>query len=853
MRRGEDNLGGSLSIPTFDRATAREFLCAVYADRAAALVVGFTEGVYVAPDSPNETERFEQILNRAEQERQHLFFHVSTLQQVWRDPGGHAKGRVTVANKNILPDGSWQHVRKCPYLWLDCDAEKYEGADPGEAARHYESEGVRVSAQIDTKLNAINITPFAKWRSGAGWQCLIKLDQSIPPAEAEVLVEKLHTYLGFDPCVKNPNRILRVAGSINWKDKKDGRVPASCTPLRLLPKAIMAVQDIREALGRVDSSVGNGVGSDRGDGAVHPSGVATDKADLITVDWSKVNKLNPWLSSVEDLPEGAHAKLRIIVETKDIDIDDLRYRVIIAGQQREGERKPFKGGWSDVSQSMAAYLKMTKDWTPEWLAEALWADLPCNQHFKKHKNNDGNRQRAIERAINHAFEQPRNKLVREVQEATRIVWEPQDTDPKTGFPKPTLANAIRALDNMGITARHDLFHDRTEVISGDRWATITDGLLSDATVGAVRVHMMHRFKLDFGALTVRDALVDGIARQNCYDPVLDMLEDAEANWDGVKRLGTFAVDYLNCEDDINGLNRAIGKLLILAAVRRARRPGCKCDYIFTLLSEEGWNKSSFFAAMAGQENFSDQRIFGTDDKTAQEQLCGVWWHENSELQGMSKADVDAVTAFASRTEDRARPAYGRVLERKPRRSIEVASTNNRNFLKKQTGNRRWLILEPLKRLDMERILRDRLQIIGEAAVLEREDPTDKLAMLPESLWSTAAKMQETYLEDDPWDDVLAHMPKWITNPENPHDEPHTILHSDENGKEIVASRDILSHVLRIPTDRQTKKMAMDLSDTMRRLGWKRAKNGNVSMGGATVKGYWRGGNLLSVVKQEKVI
>ena len=184
-----------------------------------------------------------------------------------------------------------------PYLWGDCDAEKYAGNDPVEAAKHYGNEGSRVRTAIDKGLLALGITPFAIWRSGAGWQFLIKLDKAIEPDEAETLVGKLHTALGFDPVVRNCNRILRVPGSVNWKDGKDGRVPSPCMPLHLL-YTVTKIDDVRKALANVAES----------EKEAKASGASETK-----IDWSKVKLTAGWLKSVGDLPDDAHAKLRIII------------------------------------------------------------------------------------------------------------------------------------------------------------------------------------------------------------------------------------------------------------------------------------------------------------------------------------------------------------------------------------------------------------------------------------------------------------------------------------------------------------------------------------------------------------
>ena len=105
-------------------------------------------------------------------------------------------------------------------------------------------------------------------------------------------------------------------------------------------------------------------------------------------------------------------------------------------------------------------------------------------------------------------------------------------------------------------------------------------------------------------------------------------------------------------------------------------PGCKFDQIIVLEGPEGINKSTAIRVLAGDDNFSDQSIIGADAKEVQEQLDGIWMHENADLAGMRKAEVEKVKAFARRQVDRARPAYGRVREDRPRRSIEWGTTND---------------------------------------------------------------------------------------------------------------------------------------------------------------------------------
>jgi predicted P-loop ATPase len=57
--------------------------------------------------------------------------------------------------------------------------------------------------------------------------------------------------------------------------------------------------------------------------------------------------------------------------------------------------------------------------------------------------------------------------------------------------------------------------------------------------------------------------------------VCDYLDGLQ--WDGQKRLDTWVIRYLGAED--TPLNRAFGRKMLVAAVRRARQPGCKFDYV----------------------------------------------------------------------------------------------------------------------------------------------------------------------------------------------------------------------------------------------------------------------------------
>jgi predicted P-loop ATPase len=329
----------------------------------------------------------------------------------------------------------------------------------------------------------------------------------------------------------------------------------------------------------------------------------------------------------------------------------------------------------------------------------------------------------------------------------------------------------------------------------------------------LRVMVEREYRFDPGSQNTHDAAVQECLQES-YDPVQDYLDDLI--WDRRERIDRWMVDYLGAED--GALVRAVSRLCLVAAVRRARRPGTKFDQIIVLEGPEGRGKSSAIEILAGTENFSDQTLLGIDDRGHQEALAGVWLYEIADLAGHSRTEIERMKAFASRTHDRARPAYGRCRVDVPRRCIFFGSTNNDTYLKSQTGNRRFW---PVRcgRIDLVGLKRDRDQLWAEASAIEASGAS---LVLPESLWGTAAAMQDMRRDHDPWDDALAGL------------ERHGCVKA-EGGELRVSSRDVLSLVLGIGADKQNDVTAKRAAFSLRRLGWQGPKV--VRFGDVLAKGY----------------
>ena len=364
-----------------------------------------------------------------------------------------------------------------------------------------------------------------------------------------------------------------------------------------------------------------------------------------------------------------------------------------------------------------------------------------------------------------------------------------------GRPKSTCTNAGVAVTAMGIECKKDLFHEKM-IVGGhviNQWA----GDLSDEAIQMIRKLIRHRFGFDPKTENTRDACTQ-LCLEHQYDPVLDYLDALQ--WDGVPRLDTWLQTYMGAPD--TELNRTIGHLTLVACVRRAYAPGTKFDQIIVFESVEGRGKSTAIEILAGKENFSDQNILGLRGQEQQEAMAGIWLYEIADLTGMKKAEIEHVKAFASRKVDRARPAYGRFRVDRARRTVFFATTNDDEYLKSQTGNRRfWPVVTG--RIDLAALARDRDQLWAEAAAREAEGES---ISLPERLWSAAGEEQNQRTENDEWSAAI-----------------HNYVNAPDKPRHDVSITDVLSdnQFLRIEAARITRAEQMRAGYVLRRLGMTR--------------------------------
>jgi predicted P-loop ATPase len=237
-----------------------------------------------------------------------------------------------------------------------------------------------------------------------------------------------------------------------------------------------------------------------------------------------------------------------------------------------------------------------------------------------------------------------------------------------------------------------------------------------------------------------------VSRENIYHPVLDYLDGL--SWDGVKRAETLLIDYMGAED--TPYTRAVTRKTLAAAVRRVRQPGVKYDNVLIMVGRQGCGKSYLVSRLGGKW-FSDT-LTNIQGKEAYEELQGFWIVEIAELSALRKSEVEAVKHFIAKQSDSYRAAYDRHVKTRARQCIFFGTTNNAEFLRDATGNRRFLPVDvdPAKaRLSVFDDLTDEVrdQIWAEACVIESAG--EKLYLDTPELRRAAEAEQDRHFEQSP--------------------------------------------------------------------------------------------------------
>lgn len=316
----------------------------------------------------------------------------------------------------------------------------------------------------------------------------------------------------------------------------------------------------------------------------------------------------------------------------------------------------------------------------------------------------------------------------------------------SGEVKPTFVNAVTIARNdkrIRHLPRYNELAMRVERGAvGEQWSA------NDSY--AVREYIGRKYGTDFPETKIEQA-IERRAHEKSFHPVREYLEALE--WDGVPRVDSIFVDWLGADD--SEYVREVGRCWLIAAVRRVYEPGYKFDHAPVLSGRQGIGKTSFIEIMARRRWYAEMSSF--DPKIAMEETQGAWLVELNELGAANKSELEQQKAFISARSTQVRMAYARHPTEFKRQFVLIGTTNESEYLKDSTGNRRWWPIDCSDgRVDLDGLdlvadqiwaeAHERCVIFGEAPVMS----AGAMAMAP--------GIQKAKVEADDWEGVIA---EWL--------------------------------------------------------------------------------------------
>lgn len=326
---------------------------------------------------------------------------------------------------------------------------------------------------------------------------------------------------------------------------------------------------------------------------------------------------------------------------------------------------------------------------------------------------------------------------------------------KNGAYESTTRNVVLILENDSNLAGKlamNLFTNRLSILHDLPWRKVKDkvngDIWDDVDDSALRYYIETTYGIT-NSSKIADAL-NVVMLQHGFHPVRNYLNALK--WDGVERAEKIFVDFMGAE--CTAYTKCVTRKWLAAAVARIMNPGCKFDNMIVLVGDQGVGKS-FLASKLGKYWFSD--TFSTvQGKEAYEQLKGCWIIEMGELAALKRSEVEAVKMFISKQEDTYRGAFQRHVAAYKRQCVFYGSTNDREFLKDRTGNRRfWPIgVDPsIAKMGVFNLTGEYVDQIWAEAVTWYK--AGEPLYLPKKIAAAAVEMQEQYRDIDPREGQIA--------------------------------------------------------------------------------------------------
>lgn len=254
--------------------------------------------------------------------------------------------------------------------------------------------------------------------------------------------------------------------------------------------------------------------------------------------------------------------------------------------------------------------------------------------------------------------------------------------------------------------RYETFQNKLQIKKGNEFVEIQD---NDIIQLQTKISVMFPFFAQVSKEMTRDA-VDKVSYENQVDEAIEYI--TSLTWDRKPRLDQWLQNVYGVRD--NEYHRRVGSNWMKGLVNRIVNPGCKFDYVLVVEGEQGAKKSTSFIELVGQQ-WHSEIIASTDNKDFFMAFAGKAVIEFSEGEVLSRTDIKRMKSIITNQTDRYRKPFERSARDYPRRCVFVMTTNDDEYLRDETGNRRWLPVKTVyAEANIEWIRENREQMLAEA-------------------------------------------------------------------------------------------------------------------------------------------
>lgn len=393
------------------------------------------------------------------------------------------------------------------------------------------------------------------------------------------------------------------------------------------------------------------------------------------------------------------------------DTDEKLIRAMFISRNGDSIRELYNGDISRYSDdaskadmAMCAHLAFWCGKNKERMRR-IWLASPLGNRQKTQSRPDY-QDRTLDAAINNC---------QEVYRSSAVFDDGEDyiRGGKDNVPILNVENVCRAImrdQQMRTWFRYNEFTAMIQVQKNGEWTDISD-------VDFIEAQRYLSTHYTFLSKVQKAMVIDAITSIAAYNPAHPPREYVDTlKWDGVNRLEEWIFKtFPETEDDPAGVNRAIAAAFMMAIVKRIYSPGCQIDFVLVLEGAQGIGKTSALRVIGGEwftENIQDD----PSNKDFYMSLAKSILVEFSEGVILSRADARKIKGMISRQVDHFRPPYARSIVSHPRTCVFAMTTNDSEYLKDDTGNRRWLPVEAKGQSDLKWLKANRDQLFAEARV-----------------------------------------------------------------------------------------------------------------------------------------